>query len=50
MIRRVAEKGIQLIAVSRVTGRANIDRLVGGAGEETMAGLQAPLPQRIGFG
>jgi uncharacterized protein YqfA (UPF0365 family) len=32
----VAGDGIQLIAMSRVTVRANIDRLVGGAGEETI--------------
>ena len=32
----VAIDGIQLAAVSRVTVRANIDRLVGGAGEETI--------------
>jgi len=32
----VAKDGIQLIAVSRVTVRTNIDRLVGGAGEETI--------------
>jgi uncharacterized protein YqfA (UPF0365 family) len=32
----VAKDGIQLIAVSRVTVRTNIDRLVGGAGEETV--------------
>ncbi len=32
----VAKDGIQLMAVSRVTVRANIDRLVGGAGEETI--------------
>ncbi len=32
----VAKDGIQLRAVSRVTLRANIDRLVGGAGEETI--------------
>ena len=32
----VAKDGIQLIAQSRVTVRANIDRLVGGAGEETI--------------
>ncbi len=32
----VARDGIQLIAVARVTVRANIDRLVGGAGEETI--------------
>jgi uncharacterized protein YqfA (UPF0365 family) len=32
----VAKDGIQLIAVSRVTVRTNLDRLVGGAGEETV--------------
>ena len=32
----VAKDGIQLIAVARVTVRANIERLVGGAGEETI--------------
>ena len=32
----VAQDGIQLIAVARVTVRANIQRLVGGAGEETI--------------
>jgi uncharacterized protein YqfA (UPF0365 family) len=32
----MAKDGIQLIALSRVTVRANIDRLVGGAGEETI--------------
>jgi uncharacterized protein YqfA (UPF0365 family) len=32
----VAKDGIQLTAVTRVTVRANIDRLVGGAGEETI--------------
>ena len=32
----MAKDGIQLIAVARVTVRANIDRLVGGAGEETI--------------
>lgn len=32
----VAKDGIQLTAVTRVTVRANIDRLVGGAGEETV--------------
>jgi uncharacterized protein YqfA (UPF0365 family) len=32
----VAKDGIQLIAVARVTVRANLDRLVGGAGEETI--------------
>jgi uncharacterized protein YqfA (UPF0365 family) len=32
----MAKDGIQLIAVARVTVRANIERLVGGAGEETI--------------
>ena len=32
----VAKDGIQLIAKARVTVRANIKRLVGGAGEETV--------------
>ena len=32
----MAKNGIQLQAVARVTLRANIDRLVGGAGEETV--------------
>ncbi len=32
----MAKDGIQLIAVARVTVRANISRLVGGAGEETI--------------
>ena len=32
----VAKDGIQLICKARVTVRANIDRLVGGAGEETI--------------
>ncbi len=32
----VAKDGIQLIAIARVTVRANIDQLVGGAGEETV--------------
>ncbi|PTD96573.1 hypothetical protein C8261_09285 [Pseudothauera lacus] len=35
-IAAVAKDGIQLIAISRVTVRTNIDRLVGGAGEETI--------------
>ena len=35
-IAAVAKDCIQLIAVSRVTVRTNIDRLVGGAGEETI--------------
>lgn len=32
----VANDGIQIIAMARVTVRANIDRLVGGAGEKTI--------------
>lgn len=32
----VAKDGIQLTAITRVTVRANIERLVGGAGEETV--------------
>ncbi len=32
----VAKDGIQLMAMARVTVRANIDRLIGGAGEETI--------------
>ena len=35
-ISAVAIDGVQLVAVSRVTVRANIQRLVGGAGEETI--------------
>lgn len=35
-ISAIAKDGIQLIAVARVTVRANIERLVGGAGEETI--------------
>lgn len=35
-IAAVAKDGIQLIAISRVTVRTNIERLVGGAGEETI--------------
>ena len=35
-IAAVAKDGIQLIVVARVTVRTNIDRLVGGAGEETI--------------
>ena len=31
----MAWDGIELISVARVTVRANIERLVGGAGEET---------------
>jgi uncharacterized protein YqfA (UPF0365 family) len=36
LITAVAKDGIQVKATSRVTVRANIDRLVGGAGEETI--------------
>jgi uncharacterized protein YqfA (UPF0365 family) len=36
LITAMAKDGIQLKAISRVTVRANIDRLVGGAGEETI--------------
>jgi uncharacterized protein YqfA (UPF0365 family) len=32
----VAKDGIQLIAIARVTVRANLERLVGGAGEDTI--------------
>lgn len=35
-IAAVAKDGIQVIATAKVTVRANIDRLVGGAGEETI--------------
>ncbi len=36
VVAAVAKDGIQLKAISRVTVRANIERLVGGAGEETI--------------
>jgi uncharacterized protein YqfA (UPF0365 family) len=36
LVAAVAKDGIQLKAISRVTVRANIDRLVGGAGEDTI--------------
>lgn len=36
LVTAMAKDGIQLRAISRVTVRANIDRLVGGAGEETI--------------
>jgi uncharacterized protein YqfA (UPF0365 family) len=35
-IAAVAKDGIQLMAICRITVRTNIDRLVGGAGEETV--------------
>ena len=38
-IAAIAKDGIQLIVVSRLTVRTNIDRLVGGAGEETVIDL-----------
>ncbi|GIW30338.1 MAG: UPF0365 protein [Meiothermus sp.] len=36
MVAGMAKDGIQLLATARITVRANIDRLVGGAGEETI--------------
>jgi uncharacterized protein YqfA (UPF0365 family) len=36
LVAAMAKDGIQLKAISRVTVRTNIDRLVGGAGEETV--------------
>jgi len=36
MVAAIAKDGIQLKAVTRVTVRANIEKLVGGAGEETV--------------
>jgi len=36
LVAAVAKDGIQLKAISRITVRANIDRLVGGAGAETI--------------
>ncbi len=36
LVAAMAKNGIQLMALARVTVRANIDRLVGGAGEETI--------------
>ena len=36
LVTAMAKDGIQLTALARVTVRANIDRLVGGAGEETI--------------
>jgi uncharacterized protein YqfA (UPF0365 family) len=36
LVAAVAKDGIQVKAIARVTVRANIDRLVGGAGEETI--------------
>ena len=36
LVAAVAQDGIQLVATARITVRANIQRLVGGAGEETI--------------
>ena len=36
MIEAVAKDGIQLIATARITVRAHLDKLVGGAGEDTV--------------
>ncbi|MCL4454938.1 MAG: flotillin-like protein FloA [Deinococcus sp.] len=36
MVAGMAQDGIQLLATARITVRANIERLVGGAGEETI--------------
>lgn len=36
MVAGMAQDGIQLLATARITVRANIERLVGGAGEETV--------------
>lgn len=36
MVTGVAKNGIQLTAIAKVTVRTNLDRLVGGAGEETI--------------
>jgi len=36
LVAAMAKDGIQMKAISRVTVRANLDRLVGGAGEETI--------------
>ena len=41
----VANDGIQIIAMARVTVRANIERLVGGAGEETILAIVVGSPQ-----
>jgi uncharacterized protein YqfA (UPF0365 family) len=36
LVAAVAKDGIQLKAIARITVRANLDRLVGGAGEATI--------------
>ena len=47
IVAAMAKDGIQLKAISRVTVRANIDRLVGGAGEDTvLARVGEGLPQQ----
>ncbi len=49
MVAAMAKDGIQLKAIARVTVRANINRLVGGAGEETvLARVGAGLVSTIG--
>jgi len=52
MVAGMAQDGIQLLATARITVRANIDRLVGGAGEETIVarvgeGIVASIGQSI---
>jgi hypothetical protein len=42
----VAQDGIQLKAKARVTVRANIQRLIGGATEETVIATRSKLPSR----
>ena len=43
----MAKDGIQLLAIARVTVRANINRLVGGAGEETILARVGDVVARI---
>lgn len=52
MVAGMAQDGIQLLATARITVRANIDRLVGGAGEETIVarvgeGIVASIGQSL---
>lgn len=54
MVAGMAQDGIQLLATARITVRANIDRLVGGAGEETIVarvgeGIVASIGQSNDF-
>ncbi len=49
-IAAVAKDGIQLIAVSRVTVRTNIDRLVGGAGGNAPCASGGPRGRALGQG